>query len=171
MSWFPRIRTPFVAGALVLITSACVSTGNTSASMTAYAAAAGLRGIAVEAGGTLVVDRQEVVGKANQAGLFVIGAGSGGVRAGRIAAGHGARVGIAEEWTGDARDPSEWRDTHLAVRGPAVAGLRATFIENWVDGRDVWWHDLVEGQSTDSEPEVMNAEDLKKALEIVAAKT
>jgi len=29
--------------------------------------------------------------------LFVIGAGSGGVRAGRIAAGHGARVAVAEE--------------------------------------------------------------------------
>ncbi len=27
------------------------------------------------------------------------------------------------------------------------------------DGRDVWFHDLVEGQSTDCEPEVMNAED------------
>ena len=30
--------------------------------------------------------------------LFVIGAGSGGVRAARIAASHGARVGIAEEY-------------------------------------------------------------------------
>jgi glutathione reductase (NADPH) len=30
--------------------------------------------------------------------LFVIGAGSGGVRAARIASGHGARVGIAEEY-------------------------------------------------------------------------
>ncbi len=29
--------------------------------------------------------------------LFVIGAGSGGVRAGRIAAGYGARVAVAEE--------------------------------------------------------------------------
>ena len=29
--------------------------------------------------------------------LFVIGAGSGGVRAARIATGHGARVGICEE--------------------------------------------------------------------------
>jgi len=29
--------------------------------------------------------------------LFVIGGGSGGVRAARIAAGHGARVAIAEE--------------------------------------------------------------------------
>ncbi|HRD76167.1 MAG TPA: FAD-dependent oxidoreductase, partial [Hyphomicrobiaceae bacterium] len=30
--------------------------------------------------------------------LFVIGAGSGGVRAARIAASHGARVAIAEEY-------------------------------------------------------------------------
>ena len=30
--------------------------------------------------------------------LFVIGAGSGGVRAGRIASGLGARVAIAEEY-------------------------------------------------------------------------
>ncbi|HWK39175.1 MAG TPA: FAD-dependent oxidoreductase, partial [Hyphomicrobium sp.] len=30
--------------------------------------------------------------------LFVIGAGSGGVRAARIAAGYGARVAIAEEY-------------------------------------------------------------------------
>jgi glutathione reductase (NADPH) len=30
--------------------------------------------------------------------LFVIGAGSGGVRAARVAAGHGARVMIAEEY-------------------------------------------------------------------------
>ena len=29
--------------------------------------------------------------------LFVIGAGSGGVRAARVAAGHGAKVAIAEE--------------------------------------------------------------------------
>ena len=28
------------------------------------------------------------------------------------------------------------------------------------EGRDVWWHDLVEGQPTVCEPEVMNAEDL-----------
>jgi len=28
------------------------------------------------------------------------------------------------------------------------------------EGRDVWWHDLVEEQTTECEPEVMNAEDL-----------
>ncbi len=38
-----------------------------------HAAAAGLRGIAIEAGGTLVVDREEVVRRADAAGLFVIG--------------------------------------------------------------------------------------------------
>lgn len=42
-------------------------------------------------------------------------------------------VGIAEEWEGDARDPSEWRDTHFRIRGPAVDGLRAAFLENWAE--------------------------------------
>ena len=42
-------------------------------------------------------------------------------------------VGIAEEWEGDARDPSEWRDTHIRVRGPAVDGLRAAFVSNWAE--------------------------------------
>jgi acetyl-CoA synthetase len=30
---------------------------------------------------------------------------------------------------------------------------------NWTDGRDVWWHKLIEGQSETCEPEWMNAED------------
>ena len=29
----------------------------------------------------------------------------------------------------------------------------------WTDGRDVWWHDIIKGQSTVCEPAVMNAED------------
>jgi cardiolipin synthase len=45
-------------------------------------------------------------------------------------------VGIADEWDGDARNESEWRDTHLRVRGPAVAGLQAGFIDNWADQND-----------------------------------
>jgi cardiolipin synthase len=45
-------------------------------------------------------------------------------------------VGIAAEWTGDARGPDEWRDTHVAVRGPAVAGLAASFLDNWADEAD-----------------------------------
>jgi acetyl-CoA synthetase len=31
---------------------------------------------------------------------------------------------------------------------------------NWVQGRDVWWHDLIQGQSTDCPAEPMDAEDL-----------
>ena len=42
-------------------------------------------------------------------------------------------VGIAEEWTGDARDSSEWRDTHVRVEGPAVDGLAASFAQNWAE--------------------------------------
>lgn len=45
-------------------------------------------------------------------------------------------VGIADEWAGDARNEREWRDTHVAVRGPAVAGLEAAFVDNWVDDVD-----------------------------------
>jgi cardiolipin synthase A/B len=45
-------------------------------------------------------------------------------------------VGIADEWNGDARDETEWRDTHLAIRGPAVAGLIASFVDNWADQSD-----------------------------------
>jgi cardiolipin synthase len=42
-------------------------------------------------------------------------------------------VGIAEEWCGDARDQSEWRDTHARVVGPAVDGLAAAFAQNWAE--------------------------------------
>jgi cardiolipin synthase len=42
-------------------------------------------------------------------------------------------VGIADEWNGDARDEHEWRDTHFRVRGPAVDGLRAAFLDNWIE--------------------------------------
>jgi cardiolipin synthase A/B len=42
-------------------------------------------------------------------------------------------VGIAEEWCGNARDQSEWRDTHVRLRGPAVDGLAAAFAQNWAE--------------------------------------
>lgn len=44
-------------------------------------------------------------------------------------------VGIAEEWTGDAKNPNEWRDTHLRIEGPAVVGLQGAFMGNWIEGR------------------------------------
>jgi cardiolipin synthase len=42
-------------------------------------------------------------------------------------------VGIADEWQGNARDESQWRDTHFRVTGPAVDGLRAAFLDNWAE--------------------------------------
>ena len=42
-------------------------------------------------------------------------------------------IGIADEWDGDARDEHEWRDTHFRIRGPAVDGLRAAFLDNWAE--------------------------------------
>jgi len=42
-------------------------------------------------------------------------------------------VGIADVWRGDARDETEWRDTHFRIRGPAVDGLRAAFVDNWAE--------------------------------------
>jgi cardiolipin synthase len=57
-------------------------------------------------------------------------------------------VGIADEWLGDARDESEWRDTHYRIEGPAVAGLQSAFAENWAEARgeilqgDEWFPEL-----------------------------
>ncbi|OQD53458.1 cardiolipin synthase B [Streptomyces phaeoluteigriseus] len=45
-------------------------------------------------------------------------------------------VGIAEEWCGNARNPQEWRDTHVEVRGPAVDGIAAAFAQNWAECHD-----------------------------------
>lgn len=42
-------------------------------------------------------------------------------------------VGIAEEWEGNANDVNEWRETHFKIIGPAVFGLQAAFMENWVE--------------------------------------
>ncbi len=42
-------------------------------------------------------------------------------------------VGIGTEWEGNARNPDEWRDTHFRILGPAVQGLQAAFIGNWLE--------------------------------------
>ncbi|KRA07590.1 phosphatidylserine/phosphatidylglycerophosphate/cardiolipin synthase family protein [Acidovorax sp. Root568] len=41
-------------------------------------------------------------------------------------------VGIAPGWTGHAQDPEHWRDSHYLVRGPVVAQMQATFLDNWL---------------------------------------
>lgn len=52
-------------------------------------------------------------------------------------------VGIAEEWEGDARNPDEWRDMHVAIRGPAISGLRAAFFDNWIEAGEWEFDDVV----------------------------
>src|SRR6185437_13443991 len=42
-------------------------------------------------------------------------------------------VGIADEWLGNAANEKQWRDTHFRIGGPAVDGLRAAFLDNWVE--------------------------------------
>lgn len=41
-------------------------------------------------------------------------------------------VGIAPQWTGNGQDPDHWRDSHYQVRGPVVAQMQATFLDNWL---------------------------------------
>jgi cardiolipin synthase len=53
-------------------------------------------------------------------------------------------VGIADEWKGDARDESEWRDTHFRFEGPTVDGLRAAFLDNWAETDPVLYEDGVD---------------------------
>ena len=55
-------------------------------------------------------------------------------------------VGIASEWEGDARNKKEWRDTHFLIKGPAVFGLQAAFMENWTEtGRSLRFDHTIKG--------------------------
>ncbi|MEP6993118.1 MAG: phospholipase D-like domain-containing protein [Acidobacteriota bacterium] len=40
-------------------------------------------------------------------------------------------LGIDKRWLGNARDPSEWRDTQVRVEGPVAAQMQAIFSEDW----------------------------------------
>jgi cardiolipin synthase len=53
-------------------------------------------------------------------------------------------VGIADEWQGNARDESQWRDTHFRVTGPAVDGLRAAFLDNWAETDQVLFEEGID---------------------------
>ena len=50
-------------------------------------------------------------------------------------------VGIADQWSGDARNPKEWRDTHFRVEGPVVAQMQAVFMDNWIKAKGAVLHD------------------------------
>ncbi len=49
-------------------------------------------------------------------------------------------VGIGDEWTGHAQDPTHWRDTHFKVEGPVVAQMQAVFMVNWTKARGTVEH-------------------------------
>ncbi len=50
-------------------------------------------------------------------------------------------VGIADQWRGDAQDPTQWRDTHFRVEGPVVAQMQAVFLDNWIKAQGTVLHD------------------------------
>ena len=50
-------------------------------------------------------------------------------------------IGIAEEWDGSSDDGTGWRETQLRVRGPVVDGLRAAFLDDWLEGDQALFDD------------------------------
>ena len=57
-------------------------------------------------------------------------------------------LNLGDEYDAGVEDTSAargWRDTHLAIRGPAVRDLGAVFLESWfrAGGTDLPWHTLL----------------------------
>jgi cardiolipin synthase A/B len=75
-------------------------------------------------------------------------------------------VGIADEWDGDARNEHEWRDTHFRIRGPAVDGLRAAFLDNWVETDDVLFQPTVDRFPDQPQPGSTIIQSVRGASEI-----
>lgn len=64
-------------------------------------------------------------------------------------------VGIASEWEGNACNENEWRDTHFLIKGPAVFGLQAAFMENWIEsGRPLRFDHKIKGDDN-PDPKVL----------------
>jgi acetyl-CoA synthetase len=77
----------------------------------------------------------------------------------------GARVLITQDegWRKGGKVPLKRNADDAASQAPELEHfvvLRRTGADvPWREGQDVWWHDLVEGQSAECEPARMNAED------------
>jgi len=41
-------------------------------------------------------------------------------------------LAIDDRWMGDARQPAEWRDTVVRVKGPVVLQMQRLFLEDWI---------------------------------------
>jgi len=50
-------------------------------------------------------------------------------------------VGVDDRWSGDARNPREWRDVMTRVEGPVVAQLQSIFMEDWLHTTGEVLHD------------------------------
>jgi cardiolipin synthase A/B len=66
-------------------------------------------------------------------------------------------VGIADEWDGSSDDGTGWRETQIQVRGPVVDGLRAAFVDDWIDaGHELFdEHDRFPDQPQDGDVTAM----------------
>lgn len=40
--------------------------------------------------------------------------------------------GVSDEWMGEAQDKDHWRDTGMCFKGPLVAPLQSTFMQDWI---------------------------------------
>ncbi|MFA9429286.1 phosphatidylserine/phosphatidylglycerophosphate/cardiolipin synthase family protein [Egicoccus sp. AB-alg2] len=50
-------------------------------------------------------------------------------------------IGIADEWDGSSDDGTGWRETQIRLRGPVVDGLRAAFVDDWLDADHLLFDD------------------------------
>jgi cardiolipin synthase len=75
-------------------------------------------------------------------------------------------VGIADEWQGDASNEHEWRDTHIRVRGPAVDGLRAAFLDNWAETDAELFDDGIDQFPEQPQPGASTVQCVRGAAEI-----
>jgi acetyl-CoA synthetase len=77
----------------------------------------------------------------------------------------GAKILITQDegWRKGAKVPLKTNADEAAANAPSIERLlvyrRTAGAVPWNEGRDVWWHDVVEGESDTCEPERMNAED------------
>jgi cardiolipin synthase len=49
-------------------------------------------------------------------------------------------AGIGDPWDGSGAKPSEWRDSHYRVAGPAVAQMQQAFMDHWLQTRAALLH-------------------------------
>ncbi|MCR9276410.1 MAG: cardiolipin synthase [Pseudomonadaceae bacterium] len=45
-------------------------------------------------------------------------------------------LNVGDEYLGNSAKFAQWRDTHLAIHGPAILGLQMSFLEDWAFGND-----------------------------------